>query len=164
MRFVFRRFFDEFGSFHVYLDRYRFFLSKFNFTYAFLRMKAFITRTIFSLRKLHLIRMNGNILKGRNFKRRYVLRIQISWLDILIVRINWHRWKMEKFWLKVKPIIINGFFVNFESYSTVSIGSSISVREHVRFEGYPLCIHIANEIKAYYPCGAIFEHNRNDSV
>lgn len=40
--------------------------------------------------------------------------------------------------------------------------------EYVRFEGYPLCIHcslcIVNEIKAYYRCGAIFEHNRNDSV
>lgn len=75
---------------------------------------------------------------------------------------------MEKFRLKVKPIII---FVNFKSYSIVSIGSSISVRnmsEYVRFEGYPLCIHcslcIVNEIKAYYRCGAIFEHNRNDSV
>lgn len=129
MRFVFRQFFDEFRCFYVYLNRCRFFLSKFNFTYALLRMKAFITRTIFSLRKQHLIRMNGNILKGRNFKRQYVSRIQISRLNILIVRINWHRWKMEKFRLKVKPIII---FVNFESYSIVSIGSSISVRKHVR--------------------------------
>lgn len=129
MRFVFRRFFDEFRCFYVYLNRYRFFLSKFNFTYAFLRMIAFITRTIFSLRKQHLIRMNGNIL---NFRRRYVSRIQISRLNILIVRINWYTWKMEKFRLKVKPIIINGFFVNFESYSTVSIGSSISVCKHVR--------------------------------
>lgn len=88
MRFVFRRFLDKFRCFYVYLNRYRFFLSKFNFTYAFLRMKAFITRTTFSFRKQHLIRMNGNILKGRNFRRRYVSRIQISRLNILIVRIN----------------------------------------------------------------------------
>lgn len=39
-----------------------------------------------------------------------------------------------------------------------------NMSEHIRFGGYPLCIHIANEIKAYYLCGAIFEYNRNDSV